>query len=474
MASWKGISMGRTLRLFILLIIAAALLQSSAFADSEPTMRVGLATVGKPHSITVHANGLFSITNSKGDELSLVDDKDAVFSASNGIDTTIDSTDMGAFDGPLRLVPADPSTTFEIVSPKLRYNKYRGVLEINGRTSLSVVDELPVEDYVRGVLPMEVPRTFEPEAQKALTIAIRTYALTSIGRHKSSGFDVCDTTNCQGFSGASRDADWVDKLIDGTRGLVLTYQGKLIHAVYSTDCGGMTQNNEDAGFGSDPWPYLRSVSDAIHPAGSSPAVEQNGDDDGATGRHGEGATLEANSEQSTVNSGERDNPQSAIRDPKSDYCSGCPNHAWTKTYTTDELAKAFGKVTGAKIGTFQSMEFAEYDGSGRVKAVVVKGDKGEYRMSGTKFRGMFGETVIKSTRMTLTASADGTYTINGQGYGHGVGLCAYGANGLAKSGMGYADILKHYYTGIEIKAISDLGAAQTARDVWQSGYWEVV
>ena len=103
------------------------------------------------------------------------------------------------------------------------------------------------------------------------------------------------------------------------------------------------------------------------------------------------------------------------------------------------------------------MEFGNYDCSGRVRTVIVKGDLGEYRMTGSRFRDFFGQSVIKSTKMTLTVTEDGAYAIDGRGYGHGVGLCAFGADGLARSDkkITYVDILKHYYTGIEIKSISD-------------------
>ena len=105
------------------------------------------------------------------------------------------------------------------------------------------------------------------------------------------------------------------------------------------------------------------------------------------------------------------------------------------------------------------MEFAERDCSGRVRTVVIKGDRGEYRMQGRKFRELLGVNAIKSTRMTLAVTEDGSYTYSGRGYGHGVGLCAFGADGLARSDakITYTDILKHYYKGVEITPISECG-----------------
>ena len=357
---------------------------------------MGLTGIGKPTEVTIKCDQAFKIgdTELTSVTLSLVDGEI--------------SADMGRIGliGPIRLIPLKDDAIFEIVSPKVRCAKYRGTLEISGGKSLSIINELPLEDYVRGVIPVEVPASFQPEAQKGLAIAIRTYALKSLDRHKSSGFNMCDSTHCQGFAGASRDAKWVDKLIDDTRGQILVYKDQPIYAVYSSDCGGVTQNNEDAGFGAA-FPYLRSVADR---------KDQDSED----------------------------------------YCKGCPFHIWTKTFKPEELDKAFSK----NVGKFQSMEFSEFDCSGRVKMVVIKGEDGEYKLTGGKFRELFGESVIKSTLMTLTVSDEAEYVINGKGFGHGVGLCAFGANGMAKAGKTCEEILKHYYAGAEIKAISDKEASR--------------
>ena len=383
------------------------LLVPSLLLADEPVIRVGLTGIGKPSELTIKSDQRFKIgdTELQSVTLSLEDGE---------ITATWDMGHMGPM-GLMRLVPLKDDAIFEIVSPKARYARYRGILEVSGGKALSIVNELPLEDYVKGVIPIEVPAAFQPEAQKALAIAIRTYALKSLDRHKSSGFNVCGSIHCQGFAGASKDADWVDKLIDDTRGQILVYKDQPIYAVYSSDCGGTTQNNDDAGFG-PAQPYLRSVADR--------------------------ANVQL--------------PTSNFQLPtaeESDYCKDCPFHAWTKTFKVEELDKAFSK----NVGKFESTEFAEYDSSGRVKTVLVKGEDNEYRITGSKFRELFGESVIKSSLMTLTVNDDGDYVIEGKGFGHGVGLCAFGANGMAKSGSKCEDILKHYYTGAEIKAIQDCG-----------------
>ena len=419
----------------ILASLGLFLFQAALSADTHgPMVRVGLiSSIGKPRSLTISCNRPFEIAGpANKDTIATAKGQQVAFSAKeDGIEVTVAGTTSGTLKGPLRLTSNDDDAVFEIVSTKLRHSRYRRVLEISTNRTLAVVNELPLEDYVRGVVPVEVPAGFHAEAQKALTVAIRTYALKNLGSNRHNGYDVCDCSHCQGFAGASREAQWADKLVEGTYGQIMTYDGKPIAAVYSTDCGGVTQNNEDAGFGKEPWPYLRSVAD--NPEGRSPTSPL------TPPRNGEG---------------ENCNPQSE------DYCAACPYHSWSKTLKAEELTRVFSRLRSAKIGRFQSMQFTDYDCSGRVRTVTIRGDRGEYRMKGYQFRELFGEDVIKSTRMTLTATPEGDYLIEGKGYGHGVGLCAFGANGLAKSDkkITYVDILKHYYTGIEVKSISDCEA----------------
>jgi stage II sporulation protein D len=388
-------------RFVLLMLIVCAM----SCADAGTNIRVGLtSSIGKPRALTVSCRSAFDVIGG-GRVLAAAESGTAALSIDgSSIAVTVNDLAAGTVGGPVRLVPKTDGSGFEIVSPKAKYKRYCGILEVAGGPGLTVVNELPLEDYVRGVVPMEVPSGFHPEAQKALVLAIRTYALTSIGRHRASGFDVCDSTDCQGFCGASMDAQWADALIDATRGQIITYQGKPIHALYFSDCGGATQSNEDAGIGSKPWPYLRSVSDLAQ---------------------------------------------------QDDYCSGSPCHSWSKTFTPDELHRALAK--SLKIGKLQSMEFSDCDSSSRVKTVRIKGDEKECTITGGKLRSLLGTEAVKSTRMTLSLSPEGNYIIAGKGWGHGVGLCSFGANGFAKAhpDKTYVDILKHYYTGVEVGRIQD-------------------
>jgi stage II sporulation protein D len=143
----------------------------------------------------------------------------------------------------------------------VRYNErpYRGRIEVftNLRGSLTVVNELGLEDYVRGVVANELSPGGYPaiEALKAQAIAARTYALKNRGQFMSQGFDILPTTRSQVYRGLTSENPLSTRAVDETRGLVATYNGEPINALYTSTCGGRTENSEN--IFNDAIPYLR-------------------------------------------------------------------------------------------------------------------------------------------------------------------------------------------------------------------------
>jgi peptidoglycan hydrolase-like amidase len=144
---------------------------------------------------------------------------------------------------------------------------YRGEIHLvlNPRGRINVVNALPLEDYLRGVVPLELsPGAYpEIEALKAQAIAARSYALARLGRHRDEGFDIVDDTRAQVYGGLSAERELTNRAIEVTRGLAAVFpnvDGKLvpIEALYTANCGGRTENNEEV-FGGRPLPYLRGV-----------------------------------------------------------------------------------------------------------------------------------------------------------------------------------------------------------------------
>lgn len=135
---------------------------------------------------------------------------------------------------------------------------YRGYLIIqNKNQKLTVINNVGMEDYLKGVVPSEMPSSWELEALKAQAIAARSYAIANLGKRGSLGFDLKDTPEDQAYGGATAETSKTNTAVDETSGLVLTYNYKVVSAFYSASAGGQTVTSKQA-WGND-LPYLRSV-----------------------------------------------------------------------------------------------------------------------------------------------------------------------------------------------------------------------
>ena len=141
-------------------------------------------------------------------------------------------------------------------------NLYRGLLEgrVGKAGNLHLINELDMEDYLRGVVPNEMGPGVYPELQalKAQAVAARTYIVANLGLYSDDGFDVCDSPQCQVYKGAATEHPLTDQAVDETRGLVLTYGGRPINALYTSTCGGHTEDGQLI-FPEEKGPYLKGV-----------------------------------------------------------------------------------------------------------------------------------------------------------------------------------------------------------------------
>ncbi len=139
---------------------------------------------------------------------------------------------------------------------------YRGLLEVraNGTGGLTVINMVNLEDYLKGVVPNELsPNAYpEIEALKAQAVAARTYAMRNLGQYKLRGFDICATPACQVYRGRSSESPLSDRAVDETRGQVASYRGRLINSLYTSTCGGHTEDGASI-FEGEETPYLRGV-----------------------------------------------------------------------------------------------------------------------------------------------------------------------------------------------------------------------
>ena len=319
---------------------------------------------------------------------------------------------------------------------------YRGVAEarVNAAGSLAGVNELPMEEYLYGVVPRELGPTVFPEleALKAQAVAARTYARSGLGKRASDGYDLLATTSDQVYGGYAAEHPLSTRAVDETAGVAAVYDGKLITALYSSTAGGFTANNEEA-FNSAPVPYLRGVPDAERGQAFEhvPSLE-------VFRRHG--------------------NPTSLRNAKEGDFESDWAGfHRWSFEWTAQEISDVISAYAGQPVGKGLAIEVTERGPSGRATAIRYVTEAGTFTdtrdhiRTSLKFINASGaQQSLLSTMFFIepvldrkTGEVDG-FVAYGGGFGHGVGLSQTGAVGMAEKGRGYEEILKHYYQGIEL------------------------
>lgn len=217
----------------------------------EPVLKVKIGTEAHTKISIVLPNG-GSITNSKGKHISHLKNN-GTFNWTSVVDKkSKKKKKIEYLNDILYVKPNKNIFTFN-------GTEYRGKLSLKLTEKGGIaVNEVPIEDYLRGVVGREIGASSPQESLKAQTVIARTYAYANKGRHGADGADVCNTTHCQVYFGVKAESASVDKAIKDTRGYILTYNTKPISALYHATCGGMTSNNEEV-WGGNPEPFLRRV-----------------------------------------------------------------------------------------------------------------------------------------------------------------------------------------------------------------------
>ncbi|TET22941.1 MAG: SpoIID/LytB domain-containing protein [Candidatus Stahlbacteria bacterium] len=354
--------------------------------SEEPVIKV-LVAENVP-SITIEANGNHTLSSASGSMPVLRPGRWDI-SPTAGLSVTLNGSEHLTNPSlPLKIAP-DERTLL-----KLNGAPYRGWLAVTPGTSsgLNVINLVPLEAYLYGVVPREIGTGSEEimAAIEAQAICARSYAISHFGRHRREGFDIYADSRDQAYSGMARETRWCTQAVDATRGLVAFAGDQLIDARYHSTCGGRTANSEDVW--SAAVPYLRSVRDAP-----------------LFGRY---------------------------------YCSKSPHYEWKKLVPTQQFYSVLTRFvpSGAKIKSW-SLEINPR--SRRVVKMIVKTNQGKHEIKGSALRTAFG---LKSTWFRISQKGDGLL-FDGRGWGHGVGMCQYGAMQMARRGKSAKRIIKHYYQG---------------------------
>lgn len=277
--------------------------------------------------------------------------------------------------------------------------RFRGDIEIIRKDagSLMVINYIPLDEYLYGVLYHEVSHRWPIEALKAQAVAARTFALYQARQNKPQPYDLRSDIYSQVYGGRQSEKWSTTRAVNLTKGMVLSYKSDIIPAYYHATCAGHT---EDA---SNLWnidmPPLKGV--------------------------------------------------------PCDFCKGSPHYKWTKEIPVWALENKL-KDNGYKIGKVASVSILSKDRSGRVDKLEIKDNAGAtVVLTGKDFRQMMGPNELRSTKFNASVKW-GKLVLDGFGWGHGVGMCQWGAFGMSKKGKKAEEILKYYYPGAEITTLDKL------------------
>jgi peptidoglycan hydrolase-like amidase len=245
--------------------LVAVILLLPGLQQSEPAVRIGLGQ--NAATVLVRSSEDFRIQGQTAKTARF----SPILSLGDAADGTVVSRDQVRYrmavelDGNRYLVV--PIATRIRIQPtgtaRLQVNDrtYRGTVEVfgNARNTLTIVNELPLEEYLLGVVPNELsPTTFgQIEALKAQAVAARTYIVKNMGQSRAEGYDICDTDTCQVYMGAGTEDPLATRAVTETRGMIATYGDQPINALYSSTCGGRTESSEN--IFDEKLPYLVSV-----------------------------------------------------------------------------------------------------------------------------------------------------------------------------------------------------------------------
>lgn len=314
---------------------------------------------------------------------------------------------------------------------------YAGSLQLqpNAYGNYTLVNQVSLETYLRGVVPNEIGPGAPYAAIEAQTVIARTYALRNRRRFAADDYELCADTHCQVYKGLTGIDPLSDKAIAATKGQVLTYNNELVDALYSSTTGGITAPFSDIWNGAER-PYLKAVLD-------SPQTVWN---------------------LSQKSLADEQNFRAFINLKQGFNEIGKYAFRWRYTRTIEQITaflQRYLKKTKHPLANFtkiQQMQVVERSRAGRILKLVVKTDKGVIEIDKNEARSAFEPPLSTFYYLDPIYGTDKTlkgYAFVGGGFGHGVGFSQYGSHNLAKLGWSGERILNFYYPGTQIQPLSD-------------------
>ena len=288
---------------------------------------------------------------------------------------------------PIRIVPKKDATIY------INNRRFRGEMDIfqNAQRRLLVVNAVELENYIKGVLYHEVSHYWPMESLKAQAVAARSYALYQMQMNRHKDFDVTSDIYSQVYGGRGSERYRTNIAIERTKGLGMGYRGKLLLAYFHGTCAG--QSEEVSELWREGVPALKGVACS--------------------------------------------------------FCRFSPHFFWKKNFRLKDIQDKLN-AKGYGLGLIKEIRIIERNTSGRIKTLEIETRDGKKaNISGKDFREIIGPNNIKSNNYEV--DMQGYYMdLIGKGWGHGVGMCQWGAAQMASEGYSYEQILKYYYPGVDI------------------------
>lgn len=335
---------------------------------------------------------------------------------------------------------------------KVDENRYRDYITfLNNDNNILIINHIHMENYLLGVVPKEIAASSPVDALRAQAVVARSYTYANLNKHIDEGYNLCTSTHCQVYGGYEWEKPSTNQAVIDTYGEYIVYDGQVASAFYHSNSGGHTESSEDVWGGN--LPYLVGIEDR--------------------------------------------------------FSMNTNNSTWSLSLSPRDLGDKL-KANGIDIGEVKDLQILDTSDSDRVETIKIVGSYGDQIISGDKLRSIIGTTSLKSTLFSInkdglsssknvyiidgssqgarevslsgmyildgnnnktvnrsvsnrlrgdanTTDLEGTigieptaFKFEGKGYGHGVGMSQYGAIEMANLGYNYEEIIKHYYSGVEI------------------------
>src|SRR5258708_5614765 len=294
--------------------------------------------------------------------------------------------------GPLLISPVEPETYLTVNG-----RAYRGsfLVRFRGNGTVDVIEQVDLEKYLNGVLPREVGVDWPVESLKVQAVISRTYVVANLRKSTGKAYDVSSDVFSQVYGGLQDENPATTQAVEDTRGEILVdNQGIPVLTFFHSSCGGRTESPQYV------WQEIK-------------------------------------------------NPPNYLESVRDTYCKDDPFYTWNYEIGADALQRRL-RHAGYKVGPIKNLSIGKTSPSGRAWTLVVESTKSKKEIPGNSFRLAVGPDVMRSTLLTTVKKRGKVFHFEGHGWGHGVGLCQWGARGRALAGETYQKIIDIYYPTVRL------------------------